>query len=117
MDAIKYVQQELHKKVDFPSFRPGDTVEVSYKIIEGGKERIQKFRGVVIKINGHGDAKNFTVRKVSNNIGVERIFPMFSPNIDGIQVMKAGKVRRSKLYYIRELSGKKARIKEKQQNR
>ncbi len=112
MDAIKFIQDEMSKKLDYPSFRPGDNVAVSYKIIEGSKERIQIFRGDVIQIKGTGATKTFTVRKISNNVGVERIFPMASPNIVEIKVLKRGKVRRAKLYYLRELVGKKARIKE-----
>ena len=86
---------------------------VAYKIIEGSKERIQLYRGVVIKICGHGDKKRFTVRKMSGTVGVERIFPIESPNIDSIEINKVGKVRRAKLYYLRKLTGKAARIKEK----
>ena len=97
----------------FPEFKAGDTVTVAYKIIEGSKERIQLYRGVVIKIAGHQDKKRFTVRKMSGTVGVERIFPLNSPNIDSIEVNKIGKVRRAKLYYLRNLTGKKARIKEK----
>ena len=97
----------------FPDFKAGDTVTVAYKIIEGSKERIQLYRGVVIKIAGHEDKKRFTVRKMSGTVGVERIFPLNSPNIDSIEVNKVGKVRRAKLYYLRALTGKKARIKEK----
>ena len=97
----------------FPDFKAGDTVTVAYKIIEGTKERIQLYRGVVIKIAGHEDKKRFTVRKMSGTVGVERIFPLNSPNIDSIEVNKVGKVRRAKLYYLRNLTGKKARIKEK----
>ena len=97
----------------FPAFKAGDTVTVAYKIIEGTKERIQLYRGVVIKIAGDLDKKRFTVRKMSGTVGVERIFPMDSPNIDSIEVNKVGKVRRAKLYYLRNLTGKKARIKEK----
>ena len=89
------------------------TITVAYKIIEGSKERIQLYRGVVIKICGHGDKKRFTVRKMSGTVGVERIFPIESPNIDSIEVNKVGKVRRAKLYYLRKLTGKAARIKEK----
>ncbi|MBO4905438.1 MAG: 50S ribosomal protein L19 [Bacteroidaceae bacterium] len=97
----------------FDSFGPGDTVAVDYKIVEGNKERIQQYRGVVIKICGHGDKKRFTVRKMSGTVGVERIFPLESPNIEMITRIKAGKVRRAKLYYLRGLTGKKARIPEK----
>ena len=98
---------------EYPRFKAGDTITVAYKIIEGSKERIQLYRGVVIKICGEGGKKRFTVRKMSGTVGVERIFPMDSPNIDSIEVNKIGKVRRAKLYYLRNLTGKKARIKEK----
>ena len=115
MDAIKYVQDQMNQGNDkLPQFRAGDTVSVSYKIKEGDKERIQIYRGDVIQIKGEAGNKTFTVRKMSNGVGVERVFPLFSPNIDGILVTKYGKVRRSRLYYLRELTGKKARIKEKQ---
>ena len=96
--------------------RSGDTVTVAYRIVEGNKERIQLYRGVVIKICGHGEKKRFTVRKMSGTVGVERIFPLESPAIDSIEVNKIGKVRRAKLYYLRGLTGKKARIKEKRAN-
>ena len=112
MDAIKYVQEQLARENTLPDFRPGDNIVVSYKIVEGSKERIQDFRGDVLQINGEGATKTFTVRKVSNGVGVERIFPMASPAIEGIKILKKGKVRRAKLYYLRELVGKKARIKE-----
>lgn len=112
MDAIKYVEEQLNTGNEIPAFRPGDNVAVSYKIIEGDKQRIQIFRGDVIQIKGSGSSKTFTVRKMSGGVGVERIFPFVSPNIDKVEVMKRGKVRRAKLYYIRELVGKKARIKE-----
>ena len=98
------------------SFKAGDTVTVAYRIVEGNKERIQLYRGVVIKICGHGEKKRFTVRKMSGTVGVERIFPLESPAIDSIEVNKIGKVRRAKLYYLRGLTGKKARIKEKRAN-
>ena len=122
MDLIKVAEQafatnsaekakEAGKKFD--EFGPGDTVTVGYKIIEGNKERIQYYRGVVIKICGHQEKRRFTVRKMSGTVGVERIFPLESPNIDSIEVNKRGKVRRAKLYYLRALTGKKARIKEK----
>ena len=96
-----------------PEFKAGDTVTVAYRIVEGNKERVQLYRGVVIKISGHGDKRRFTVRKMSGTVGVERIFPVESPNIDSITVNKVGKVRRAKLYYLRNLTGKKARIAEK----
>ena len=112
MDAIKYVQDLYSKKTELPNFRPGDNVVVNYRIIEGEKQRIQAFRGDVIQIKGTGGTKTFTVRKISNGVGVERIFPMDSPGIVEIKVLKRGKVRRAKLFYLRELVGKKARIKE-----
>ena len=113
MDLIKVAEEAFATGKQFPAFRAGDTITVAYKIIEGSKERIQLYRGVVIKISGHGDKKRFTVRKMSGTVGVERIFPMDSPNIDSIEVNKRGKVRRAKLYYLRSLTGKKARIQEK----
>ncbi|MCI6823739.1 MAG: 50S ribosomal protein L19 [Bacteroidales bacterium] len=115
-DLIKIAEQAFATGKSFPSFKAGDTITVAYKIIEGNKERIQLYRGVVIKICGHGEKKRFTVRKMSGTVGVERIFPMDSPNIDSIEVNKIGKVRRAKLYYLRKLTGKKARIKEKRTN-
>jgi len=115
MDLIKVAEQMFAnpKEQEFPKFKSGDTVTVAYRIKEGNKERIQQYRGVVIKISGHGDHRRFTVRKMSENIGVERIFPLNSPFIDNIILNKVGKVRRAKLYYLRKLTGKKARIKEK----
>ncbi|MFM8449148.1 MAG: 50S ribosomal protein L19 [Haliscomenobacter sp.] len=113
MDAIKYVHEQLTLNREFPNFRPGDNIVVNYKIIEGDKERIQAFRGDVIQIKGEGATKTFTVRKISNGVGVERIFPYSSPNISEIQLLKRGKVRRARLFYLRSLLGKKARIKEK----
>ncbi len=112
MDTIKYVQEQCSKKTELPAFRPGDNVVVNYKIIEGAKERIQAFRGDVIQIKGTGATKTFTVRKISNGVGVERIFPLDSPGIVEVKVLKRGKVRRAKLFYLRSLVGKKARIKE-----
>ena len=113
MDLIKVAEQALAvEDKNLPKFNSGDTISVDYKIKEGSKERIQQFRGVVIKIKGEGVTKTFTVRKMSDSIGVERIFPMSSPFIEKITVNKYGRVRRSKLYYLRELTGKKARIKE-----
>ena len=114
MEAINYVHEQLGTKKEKPAFRPGDNIIVSVKIVEGAKERIQQFRGDVIQINGEGNTKTFTVRKISNGVGVERIFPMEAPSIEEIKVLKRGKVRRAKLYYLRELVGKKARIKERQ---
>ncbi|MBO5232808.1 MAG: 50S ribosomal protein L19 [Prevotella sp.] len=113
MDLIKVAEEAFATGKQHPEFRAGDTVTVAYKIIEGTKERIQLYRGVVIKISGHGEKKRFTVRKMSGSIGVERIFPIESPSIDSIEVNKRGKVRRAKLYYLRKLTGKKARIAEK----
>ncbi|MCH3923375.1 MAG: 50S ribosomal protein L19 [Bacteroidales bacterium] len=112
-DLLKYVEENLNEKKEYPAFRAGDTVTVAYKIKEGNKERIQSFQGIVIQRSGHKTNETFTVRKISNGIGVERIFPMNSPFIDSIVVNKKGAVRRARIYYLRELSGKKARIKEK----
>ena len=116
MDLIKIAEEAFATGKQHPSFKAGDTVTVAYRIVEGNKERVQLYRGVVIKIAGHGDKKRFTVRKMSGTIGVERIFPIESPAIDSIEVNKVGKVRRAKLYYLRALTGKKARIKEKRVN-
>ena len=113
--AIAYVHEQLSGKKEFPKFKAGDNVTVNYKIIEGTKERIQSFRGDVIKKQGEGATATFTVRKISDGIGVERLFPFFSPNIDSIVLNKAGRVRRAKLFYQRERSGKSARIREKRQ--
>ena len=112
MDLIKIAEEAFATGKQHPEFRAGDTVTVAYKIVEGNKQRVQLYRGVVIKINGEGEKKRFTVRKMSGTIGVERIFPMESPNIESIEVNKHGKVRRAKLYYLRNLTGKAARIKE-----
>ena len=112
MDLIKVAEEAFATGKRFPEFKAGDTITVAYKIVEGTKERIQLYRGVVIKISGHGDKKRFTVRKISDGIGVERIFPLESPFIESITNNKLGKVRRAKLYYLRDLTGKKARIKE-----
>jgi len=112
MDLLNYVHEQLTAKKDLPDFRPGDNIDVSYKIVEGAKERIQSFKGNVLQINGVGSTKTFTVRKMSSGVGVERIFPMASPAIVGIKILKKGKVRRAKLFYLRELVGKKAKIKE-----
>lgn len=112
-NLIKIAEDAMWQKRDVPSFKSGDTITVSYRIVEGNKERIQSFRGVVIQIKGHGMTKMFTIRKISNGVGVERIFPLYSPHIDSIEVNKVGVVRRARIYYLRELTGKKARIKEK----
>ena len=114
MDLIKVAQNAFTPEVkEHTAFNPGDTITISYKIVEGSKERIQNYRGVVIQVKGTGITKTFTVRKMSGSIGVERIFPLYSPFIDQIEVNKKGSVRRAKLYYLRALTGKKARIKEK----
>ena len=113
MDLVKIAEEAFACGKEHPEFRSGETVTVSYRIKEGNKERIQQYRGVVIKISGHQNKKRFTVRKMSGTVGVERIFPIESPNIDSIVVNKIGKVRRAKLYYLRKLTGKKARIAEK----
>jgi len=113
MDLINVVEKEFAVANNLPEFAAGDTVTVSYKIKEGNKERIQNFRGVVIQVRGTENTKTFTVRKMSGNIGVERIFPVNSPFIDKIEVNKYGSVRRKRLFYLRGLTGKKSRIKEK----
>jgi large subunit ribosomal protein L19 len=113
MNAISFVHEQLTGNKTYPKFKAGDNVTVNYKIVEGNKERIQSFKGDVVKIQGTGFTASFTVRKISDGVGVERVFPFFSPNIDGIVLHKVGKVRRAKLYYLRERSGKAARIKEK----
>lgn len=108
---IELVEKE-HLRTDIPEFKAGDTVKISYKVKEGEKERIQVYEGIVIAVKGGGMAKSMTVRKISNNVGVERIIPINSPYIDKLEVLKIGKVRRAKLYYLREKLGKNARIKE-----
>jgi large subunit ribosomal protein L19 len=113
MNAIAFVHEQLSGKKDFPKFKAGDNVTVNYKIIEGNKERIQSFKGDVIKRQGTGHTASFTVRKISDGIGVERVFPYYSPNIESIVLNKAGNVRRAKLFYQRKRSGKSARIREK----
>lgn len=111
MDIIASIEQEQLRQ-DIPQFRPGDTVQVHAKIVEGNRERIQVFEGVVIKRRGGGLRETFTVRRVSYGVGVERTFPIHSPRIEKIVVSRRGKVRRAKLYYLRNLTGKAARIKE-----
>jgi len=113
MEQINYVENELLKGNDLPTFSAGDTVTVHYKIKEGGKERTQLFRGVVIQRKGKSTTETFTVRKISSGVGVERIFPTLSPSVEKIELNKEGSVRRARIYYLRELTGKKARIKEK----
>lgn len=116
MDLIKLVEQSFanEKAAGYPKFKAGDTITVSIKIKEGDKERLQKFRGVVIQISGSTPfTKTFTVRKISGGVGVERIFPFQSPSIESIEVNKVGHVRRARIFYLRGLSGKKARIKDK----
>ncbi len=113
--AIAFVQEQFSTKKELPKFKAGDNVTVNYKILEGNKERIQSFKGDVIKRQGSGQTATFTVRKISDAIGVERTFPSFSPAIESITVNKVGRVRRAKLYFQRERSGKSARIKEKRQ--
>ena len=111
--AIAFVHEQLTANKEVPAFKAGDNITVNYKIIEGNKERIQSFKGDVIKRQGQGATATFTVRKVSDGVGVERTFPVNSPNIDSIALNKTGKVRRAKLYFLRSRSGKSARIKEK----
>ncbi|MEO7446297.1 MAG: 50S ribosomal protein L19 [Ferruginibacter sp.] len=113
MNAVNFVHEQLTTTPTVPEFKAGDNVTVNYKIVEGTKERIQSFKGVVIKRQGNGVTATFTVRKISDGVGVERLFPVFSPNVESILVNKVGRVRRAKLFYLRERSGKSARIKEK----
>jgi len=111
MDILQQISKE-QIRTDHPEFRVGDTVKVHYKIKEGAKERIQVFQGIVLQKRGMMISKTFTVRKISNGIGVERIFPISSPNIDKIEVVRFGRVRRAKLFYLRKAKGKAARVKE-----
>jgi large subunit ribosomal protein L19 len=113
MDLLRAAENNFLKKTTFPSFNAGDTITVHYKITEGSKERVQQYRGVVIQRRGSGLTETFTVRKLSGNIGVERIFPTSSPFIDKIDINKRGRVRRARITYLRGLTGKKARIQEK----
>jgi large subunit ribosomal protein L19 len=113
MDFLSTIAEQLVEKNNLPDFKAGDTVTVHFKIKEGEKERIQLFQGVVIQRKGTGVTKTFTVRKISNGVGVERIFPDNSPFVDKVEINKRGVVRRARIFYIRELKGKKARIKEK----
>ena len=114
MEKLKLIEQTQVREV--PEFQAGDTINMHYRVREGDKERIQQYEGVVINMRGGGSNKTMTVRKISNNVGVERIFPLFSPSIAKIEIKKRGKVRRAKLFYLRELRGKAARIKEKSRN-
>ena len=111
MHALQQLEQQQLKQ-EIPEFRPGDTVRIQVRIVEGARERLQAFEGVVIAISGSGVRRNITVRKVSYGVGVERIFPLHSPRIDSIEVVRYGKVRRAKLFYLRQLRGRAARIKE-----
>ncbi len=113
MNAIDFVHEQLTARPNQPVFKAGDNVTVNYRIVEGTKERIQSFKGDVIKRQGQGATATFTVRKISDGVGVERLFPVSSPNVESIIVNKVGRVRRAKLFYLRERSGKSARIKEK----
>ena len=112
MEAVKYIHEQLTVNKEIPTFKAGDNVTVNYKIIEGAKERLQTFSGVVIQRRGTGSTETFTVRKMSNSVGVERIFPIASPFIDKIEVNKRGKVRRARIFYLRSLTGKASRIQE-----
>ena len=112
-NLIKIAEASMWAEKEVPSFKSGDTITVTYKIVDGNKERLQSFRGTLIQIKGRGVTKMFTIRKISDGIGVERIFPLYSPHIDSIEVNKHGVVRRARIYYLRGLTGKKARIKEK----
>lgn len=112
MEALAFIHEQFNSVKEVPSFKAGDNVTVNYKIVEGTKERVQSFKGDVIKRQGQGATQTFTVRKISDGVGVERVFPLFSPHIESIVVNKRGMVRRAKLYYLRERFGKAARIKE-----
>ena len=113
MNLLQYAESQLVPKTTHPAFKAGDTVNIHYKIKEGEKERVQQFTGVVLQRRGHDTVASFTVRKMSNGVGVERIFPLHSPYIDKIEVKKRGIVRRAHIFYLRNLTGKKARIQEK----
>jgi large subunit ribosomal protein L19 len=111
-DIIRSIEEEQYRK-DLPRFGPGDSIKVHVKVVEGGRERIQVFEGTVIKIRGAGLSQTFTVRRISYGVAVERTFPMHSPKIAKIEVVRRGKVRRARLFYLRDKVGKKARVKEK----
>lgn len=112
MDLLKVAQEAFRTGIEIPAFSAGDNISVHYKIVEGSKERIQIFKGIVIQIKGEGVNKRFTVRKMSGNVGVERIFPFNSPFIDKVEMNRRGKVRRARIFYLRDLTGKSARIKQ-----
>ena len=116
MDRIKQLEKEYAPLQELAAFKAGDTVTVHYKIVEGSKERIQQYQGVVLQRKGSGSTATFTVRKISNNIGVERIFPIASPFIDKVEVNKRGDLNRARIFYLRKLRGKSARITEKRQS-
>ncbi len=113
LEIMNFVENEVSNKAKHPAFKAGDTITVHYKIKEGDKERIQQFKGIVIQRAGKGNTETFTVRKMSGSVGVERIIPVNSPYIDKITLDKKGAVRRARIYYLRQLTGKKAKIKEK----
>ena len=113
MNRIKELESRINPIAEYPKFSAGDTISVTYKIIEGAKERLQTFSGVVIQRRGTGSTETFTVRKMSNSVGVERIFPVSSPFIESVVVTKRGKVRRARIFYLRSLTGKASRIQEK----
>lgn len=113
MDLVKFVEEQAVSINEVPAFKAGDTISVHYKIREGNKERVQVYQGVVIQLNSQGSNQTFTVRKMSNGVGVERIFPINSPNVERVVIHSHGKVRRAKLFYLRALTGKAARIKSK----
>jgi len=112
MDIVKDISQAINKAHELPAFKAGDTITVHYRIVEGDKSRVQPFKGVVLLRRGTGPTETMTVRKISNNVGVERIFPVQSPNIEKIEVNRRGRVRRARLFYLRDRKGKRARIKE-----
>ncbi|MBP7168591.1 MAG: 50S ribosomal protein L19 [Bacteroidia bacterium] len=116
MDLLKVAQEQLIEKKQWPEFKSGDTITVYYKIIEGNKEREQQFQGVILQRRGAGLTETFTIRKISGGVGVERIFPINSPKITRIDVNKRGKVRRARIFYLRDMIGKSARIEEKKVN-
>jgi len=115
MNQLQDVERQYLRQDTVPDFRPGDTVRVHVRVVEGEKQRIQVFQGVVIGRRGGGTRETFTVRKISGGVGVERVFPLHSPNVDKVEVVRRGKVRRAKLYYLRGLRGKAARIEERQE--